>query len=67
MLGRVDRPSAYACATDGDKVVAVGRAVADEGWAGVYLQVESGNTAAFRLYGRAGFTECGYHYRTAGH
>ncbi|MDO3704933.1 GNAT family N-acetyltransferase [Micromonospora sp. C28SCA-DRY-2] len=33
----------------------------------VYLQVERGNVAARRLYGRAGFTElCGYHYRIAG-
>lgn len=36
MLGRVSRPSAYACALlDGD-VVAVGRAVADGDWAGVF-------------------------------
>lgn len=36
MLGRVERPSAYACALAGDDVVAVGRAVADTGWAGVF-------------------------------
>lgn len=36
LLARVDRPSAYACATIGDEVVAVGRAVADGGWAGVF-------------------------------
>jgi GNAT superfamily N-acetyltransferase len=36
MLGRVRRPSAYACAVIGDDVVAVGRAVADTGWAGVF-------------------------------
>jgi GNAT superfamily N-acetyltransferase len=36
MLGRVERPSAYACALIGDDVVAVGRAVADAGWAGVF-------------------------------
>ncbi|MFC0505584.1 GNAT family N-acetyltransferase [Micromonospora costi] len=36
MLDRVDRPAAYACAVlDGD-VVAVGRAVADTGWAGMF-------------------------------
>lgn len=36
MLGRVERPCAYACAVIGDDVVAVGRAVADTGWAGVF-------------------------------
>jgi GNAT superfamily N-acetyltransferase len=36
LLGRVERPSAYACAMVGDDVVAVGRAVADTGWAGVF-------------------------------
>jgi GNAT superfamily N-acetyltransferase len=36
MLGRVRRPSAYACAMTGGDVVAVGRAVADTGWAGVF-------------------------------
>jgi ribosomal protein S18 acetylase RimI-like enzyme len=99
MLARVTRPSAYARAVDGDQVVAVGRAVADTGWAGVfgmatlpgargrgagrgilralaewaigegadglYLQVETDNDAALRLYNRAGFTEvAGYHYRS---
>ncbi len=36
MLARVGRPSAFACVVDGDEVVAVGRAVADAGWAGVF-------------------------------
>ncbi len=36
MLDRVDRPCTYACAMVGDDVVAVGRAVADTGWAGVF-------------------------------
>lgn len=36
LLGRVDRPAAYARALAGDDVVAVGRAVADTGWAGVF-------------------------------
>jgi N-acetylglutamate synthase len=36
MLDRLDRPCAYACAMIGDDVVAVGRAVADTGWAGVF-------------------------------
>ncbi|WP_242906463.1 GNAT family N-acetyltransferase [Actinomadura terrae] len=36
MLARVQRPSAYASALVGDEVVAVGRAVADTGWAGVF-------------------------------
>jgi N-acetylglutamate synthase len=105
MLRRVDRPSAYASADAsaraGAGVMAVGRAVAETGWAGVfgmatlphargtgaakrilaalagwaagrgaarlYLQVEYDNTAARRLYERAGFTElCRYHYRTSG-
>lgn len=36
MLDRVDRPSAYASVSLDDGVVAVGRAVADAGWAGVF-------------------------------
>lgn len=36
MLARVEPPVAYACAMSGDDVVAVGRAVADTGWAGVF-------------------------------
>jgi ribosomal protein S18 acetylase RimI-like enzyme len=36
MLERVDLPSTYASAMDGDDVVAVGRAVVDTGWAGVF-------------------------------
>ncbi|WP_199432948.1 GNAT family N-acetyltransferase [Qaidamihabitans albus] len=36
LLGRVRLPCAYACAMIGDDVVAVGRAVADTGWAGVF-------------------------------
>jgi GNAT superfamily N-acetyltransferase len=36
MLARVTQPSAYASALDGDEVIAVGRAVADAGWAGVF-------------------------------
>ncbi|MER7541458.1 GNAT family N-acetyltransferase [Spirillospora sp. NPDC127506] len=36
MLGRVDLPSAYASALAGGGVVAVGRAVAEAGWAGVF-------------------------------
>jgi GNAT superfamily N-acetyltransferase len=36
MLGRVERPGVYACAMIGDDVLAVGRAVADTGWAGVF-------------------------------
>jgi N-acetylglutamate synthase len=98
MLARVRAPAAYARAMVGGEAVAVGRAVADTGWAGVfgmatlpaargagagrallaalaawagahradrlYLQVESGNGPARRLYERVGFTEiCGYHYR----
>ncbi|HEX8803248.1 MAG TPA: GNAT family N-acetyltransferase, partial [Acidimicrobiales bacterium] len=36
LLARVGRPSAYAGARVGDEVVAVGRAVVDTGWAGVF-------------------------------
>ena len=36
MLGRVTQPSAYASALLGGEVVAVGRVVADAGWAGVF-------------------------------
>jgi N-acetylglutamate synthase len=36
LLDRVKRPGAYASAMIGDDVVAVGRAVADTGWAGVF-------------------------------
>ncbi|MGH3823340.1 MAG: GNAT family N-acetyltransferase [Pseudonocardiaceae bacterium] len=36
MLGRVQRPSAYASAMIGNGIVAVGRVVADDGWAGVF-------------------------------
>lgn len=36
LLRRVDRPSAYAAVLIGADVVAVGRAVADTGWAGVF-------------------------------
>ncbi|MDX2710032.1 GNAT family N-acetyltransferase [Streptomyces sp. PA03-6a] len=36
LLHRVERPSAYACATIGGEAVGVGRAVADTGWAGLF-------------------------------
>jgi GNAT superfamily N-acetyltransferase len=36
MLDRITQQSAYASAFDGDEVIAVGRAVADTGWAGVF-------------------------------
>lgn len=36
MLGRVERPSAYVSVLTGAGVIAVGRAVADTGWAGVF-------------------------------
>jgi GNAT superfamily N-acetyltransferase len=36
MLSRVDRPSAYACASIGADVIAVGRAVTESGWAGLF-------------------------------
>lgn len=36
LLGRVEQPSAYVSAMSGDDVLAVGRAVVDTGWAGVF-------------------------------
>jgi ribosomal protein S18 acetylase RimI-like enzyme len=36
MLGRVEQPSAYASVVTGAGVIAVGRAVAETGWAGVF-------------------------------
>jgi ribosomal protein S18 acetylase RimI-like enzyme len=36
LLTRVEQPSAYASVTVGADLVAVGRAVADDGWAGVF-------------------------------
>jgi N-acetylglutamate synthase len=36
MLGRVEPPSAYASVIAGNRVLGVGRAVADRGWAGVF-------------------------------
>lgn len=36
LLARISQPAAYACAMINDEVVAVGRAVADTGWAGVF-------------------------------
>jgi GNAT superfamily N-acetyltransferase len=36
LLTRVTRPSAYAAVLDGDTIIAVGRAVADTGWTGVF-------------------------------
>jgi GNAT superfamily N-acetyltransferase len=46
-------------------LAALARWAAHHGAAHMYLQVEYDNTAARRLYERAGFTElCRYHYRT---
>ena len=39
LLGRIGGPCVYACAVDGGEVVAVGRAVVDTGWAGVFGMV----------------------------
>ncbi|MFD3453277.1 GNAT family N-acetyltransferase [Streptomyces sp. NPDC058691] len=70
LLGRVESPSAYACALIGDEVVAVGRAVADTGWAGVFgmgtLPAARGRGAArsvpAALAGWAGATAAGRMY-----
>lgn len=81
LLQRVARPSAYATAFISGRPVAVGRAVADAGWAGVFSMATLPDarrqgatsavlatlcTTAVRLYRRAGFDQaCAYHYRTA--
>ena len=99
ILERIGPPAAYALAALDGRPAAVGRAVAERGWAGVfgmatlpaarrrgaaaavlaalagwaadqgaagvYLQVEPDNPAALALYGRVGFgTLYRYHYRT---
>lgn len=98
LLSRVGLRSAYVTVFADDEPAAIGRAVADDGWTGVfgmatapwarrrgaarlvlsaiarwareqdaprlYLQVERSQTAAYRLYAAAGFTEVAtYHYR----
>lgn len=55
LLDRVAGPSAYARVLDGDETVAVGRAVADTGWAGVFamatLPATRGRGAGGRVLG----------------
>lgn len=55
LLDRVTGPSAYARVLDGDATVAVGRAVADTGWAGVFamatLPAARGRGAGGRVLG----------------
>lgn len=100
LLDRVGLLSAFVTVYDGAGPVAIGRAVVDSGWTGVfgmttaprarrrgaarlvlfaiarwareqgaprvYLQVERSNSAAYRLYAAAGFTELAtYHYRVS--
>lgn len=60
MLDRVERPSAYASALIGEDVVAVGRAVADNRWAGVFgmatlLQARGKGAARMVLAALAGW------------
>ena len=70
MLGRVQRPCAYACVMIGDDVVAVGRAVADTGWAGVFSMATlpqargkgAARTVLAALAGWAGTHEAGRMY-----
>lgn len=62
LLDRVAGPSAYARVLDGDETVAVGRAVADTGWAGVFamatLPAARGRGAGGRVLGAlAGWAE----------
>lgn len=52
MLSRVDALSAYAAAVDGGSVVSVGRAVVDDGWAGVF-SMRTRQRARRRGYARA--------------
>lgn len=58
MLQRLGLPSAYAIASAGDEVVAVGRAVADTGWVGIFgmatLPPARGKGAARAVLGALG-------------
>ncbi len=56
LLGRLDRPAAYASAVFDGKVVAVGRTVIDSGWAGIFgmatLPAARGRRAASAVLAR---------------
>jgi GNAT superfamily N-acetyltransferase len=67
VFGMATVPHARGTGAAGHVLAALARWAADHDAAHMYLQVERDNTAARRLYERAGFTElCRYHYRTGG-
>jgi ribosomal protein S18 acetylase RimI-like enzyme len=67
VFGMATLPDARGRGAGRQVLAALARWAADHGAEHLYLQVEPDNTAARRLYERAGFAElCRYHYRTAG-
>jgi len=67
VFGMATLPDARGKGAAREVLAALARWAADHGAEHMYLQVECDNTAAGRLYERAGFTElCRYHYRTGG-
>ena len=65
VFGMATLPDARGRGAARQVLAALAHWAADHGAAHMYLQVECDNTAARRLYERAGFTElCRYHYRT---
>jgi ribosomal protein S18 acetylase RimI-like enzyme len=68
VFGMATLPHARGLGAASQVLAALAHWAADHGAAHMYLQVECDNTAARRLYERAGFTElCQYHYRTSDH
>jgi ribosomal protein S18 acetylase RimI-like enzyme len=64
VFGMATLPQARGRGAARQVLAALARWSADQGAAQLYLQVETGNATAWRLYERAGFTElCRYHYR----
>jgi N-acetylglutamate synthase len=65
VFGMATLPRARGAGAATRVLAALARWAANQGATQLYLQVERDNTAARRLYERAGFTElCRYHYRT---
>ena len=67
LFGMATLPAARGRGAAREVLAALARWADGHGAGHLYLQVEPGNDAAWRLHERAGFTELsGYHYRTAG-
>lgn len=67
VFGMATLPAARGRGAAGAVLAALAGWAAGRGAANLYLQVESDNAAALRVYDRAGFREvCEYHYRAAG-